>query len=143
MSQRVRADSLVTLHYRLATDDGREMVSTFGTAPATLQLGNGELAPSLEACLVGLAIDEHQIFALGAAQAFGERRPQLVRRLPRSELPGDGPVEAGDVVEIPAPDGAILAGRVCEVDETSARVDFNHPLAGRAIRFEAHIVGVL
>ena len=56
MNDRVKADSLVTLHYRLATADDTDLVSTFAGNPSTLQLGNGELAPTLEACLDGLPV---------------------------------------------------------------------------------------
>jgi len=47
MSETVRAGNLITLHYRVATGDDTELVSTFGSTPATLQLGSGELAPPL------------------------------------------------------------------------------------------------
>ena len=50
MSERVKADSLITLHYRIASSDGIEFVGTFDSTPATLLLGSGELAPPLERC---------------------------------------------------------------------------------------------
>jgi FKBP-type peptidyl-prolyl cis-trans isomerase SlpA len=43
---RVQSDSYLTLHYRLATLDGENIISTFDENPATLQLGTGQLAPS-------------------------------------------------------------------------------------------------
>jgi hypothetical protein len=48
------ADSYLTLHYRLADLDGSEYVSTFDLSPATLQMGSGQLAETLESCLIGL-----------------------------------------------------------------------------------------
>jgi len=45
MTDTVRAGNLITLHYRVATGDDTELVSTFDSTPATLQLGSGELAP--------------------------------------------------------------------------------------------------
>ncbi|MDR0563829.1 MAG: peptidylprolyl isomerase, partial [Azoarcus sp.] len=41
-----------------------------------------------------------------------------------------------------APDGSRYSGFVLSVDETSALIDFNHPLAGKAIRLEVEVVGV-
>ena len=35
-----------------------------------------------------------------------------------------------------------LAQQVREIDEQSALVDFNHPLAGKSIRFEVDVIGV-
>lgn len=143
MSDRVTPNSFVTLHYRLATADDTELVSTFDASPATLQLGSGELAPPLEACLEGLPVGERHVFLLEPEQAFGPHNPQLVQRMARKELPGDGKIEVHALVEFAAPDGSRFAGLVRELDGDSALIDFNHPLAGKSIRFEVEVVGVL
>jgi hypothetical protein len=44
----VTESAYLTLHYRLATADGTDIVTTFGATPATLMLGQGQLAPFLE-----------------------------------------------------------------------------------------------
>ena len=143
MTERVKADSLVTLHYRLATGEDQALVSTFDGTPATLQLGNGELVPTLEACLEGLAIGEHHTFLLAAEQAFGPHSPELVQRLARADLPADGNLEPFAMIEFSGPDGMHITGMVRELDAESALIDFNHPLAGRDVRFEVEIVGIL
>jgi FKBP-type peptidyl-prolyl cis-trans isomerase SlpA len=143
MSECVKPDSLITLHYRLATADDIELVSTFDASPATLQLGSGELAPPLEACLDGLPVGERYVFMLESDQAFGPHNPQLVQRMPRAELPGGGKIELHSLVEFAAPNGGKFAGLLRELDEDSALLDFNHPLAGKAIRFEVQVIGIL
>jgi FKBP-type peptidyl-prolyl cis-trans isomerase SlpA len=143
MTERIEADSLVTLHYRLATGDDVALVSTFDGTPATLQLGNGELAPTLEACLVGLPVGEHHTFLLEPDQAFGPHSAELVQRLARADLPVDGDIEISTMIEFSGPDGMHITGQVCELDADSALIDFNHPLAGRDVRFEVEIVGIL
>lgn len=143
MTERVKADSLVTLHYRLATGDDQAVVSTFDGTPATLQLGNGELVPTLESCLEGLAVGEHHTFLLEAEQAFGPHSPELVQRLARADLPADGNIEVFSMIEFSGPEGMHIAGLVRELDAESALIDFNHPLAGRDVRFEVEIVGIL
>lgn len=144
--QRVRADSLVTLHYRVADKDGETFISTFEATPATLQLGNFELAPTLERCLEGLLAGERRVFLLEPEQAFGRHNRQLARRLPRAELPDlpEGkPIAAMNLLEFTAANGARYTGLVREMDAQAALIDFNHPLAGKTIRFEVEIIGVL
>ena len=51
---RVEPGSFLTLHYRLGDPGGAAFVDTFGAQPATLSLGTGELAPAVEARLIGL-----------------------------------------------------------------------------------------
>ena len=50
MTATVQADSLVTLHYRVALADDTELVSTFDSTPATLQLGSGSIFCSCIRC---------------------------------------------------------------------------------------------
>jgi len=143
MTETVRAGNLITLHYRVATGDDTELVSTFDSTPATLQLGTGELAPPLEHCLIGVAVGERHVFLLEADQAFGAHNPQLTQRMARSALPPNASPELHGLTEFAAPGGDKFTGIVRELDEEAVLVDFNHPLAGKPVRFEVQIIGIL
>jgi len=148
MPNHVQAGSFLTLHYRLSGPDGAELINTFNDKPATLSLGTGELAPAMEARLLGLPEGTHQSFTLGAGEAFGERNPELLQRVKRSLLDElgdpDEQYHVGDVVQFPTPDGqGAYAGVVREVDGDALLFDFNHPLAGRPVTFEVQLIGVL
>jgi FKBP-type peptidyl-prolyl cis-trans isomerase SlpA len=144
----VAAGSYLTLHYRISlADSGDDVISTFGDRPATLQLGLGQLAEPLERCLLGLAEGARASFDLEPDQAFGPRNPALLQSLSRAafdaQTGGDGDYQPGDPVQIPAPGGGRYAGVLKALDEHRALFDFNHPLAGRRIRFEVEILGIL
>jgi FKBP-type peptidyl-prolyl cis-trans isomerase SlpA len=140
--------SFLTLHYRLAGPDGADVVNTFNEQPATLSLGTGELAPAMEARLLGLAEGSRMTFELAPGEAFGERNPELLQRVKLALLHELGDPDAsygvGDVVQFPTPDGqASYAGVVREVGEDWLLFDFNHPLAGHPVTFEVQVIGVL
>jgi len=144
----VQTGSFLTLHYRLSGPDGADVVNTFGGLPATLSLGSGQLAPAIEAHLVGLDEGAHEHFELPAGAAFGARNPALLQRVKLSLLHELGDPDAsygvGDVVRFPTPDGeGAYAGVVREVGTDWLLFDFNHPLAGQPVRFEVQLVGVL
>jgi len=148
MPNHVQAGSFLTLHYRLSGPDGAELINTFNDKPATLSLGTGELAPAMEARLLGLPEGAHQSFTLEAGEAFGERNPEMLQRVKRSLLDElgdpDEQYHVGDVVQFPTPDGqGAYAGVVREVDADALLFDFNHPLAGRPVTFEVQLIGVL
>lgn len=143
----VTQSAYLTLHYRLATLDGTDIVTTFAGNPATLMLGQGQLAPFLEDCLLGMAEGSHQSFELAPAQAFGERSAELVRPVTRATLdensvPGVD-YKVGDLVDFAAPGGGRFAGILRELGEDSALFDFNHPLAGQPLQFEVQLISVL
>jgi FKBP-type peptidyl-prolyl cis-trans isomerase SlpA len=137
----------LTLHYRLASADGSNIVSTFEENPATLQLGHGQLAPFLEACLLGLPEGAHETFELSPEKAFGARNPELIQWVSRETLKQGSQLgekyEIGDLVEFAAPGGGRFAGVLREINEQDALFDFNHPLAGQAMKFEVQIIGIL
>jgi FKBP-type peptidyl-prolyl cis-trans isomerase SlpA len=154
----IREGSFLTLHYRLLGPAGDELVSTFDGSPATLTLGTGALAPAMEQRLLGLGEGVRTGFDLMPGEAFGERNPELLQRVKLSLLREMGDPDAtyavGDVVQFPTPDGqASYAGVVREVGggangaadgaDDWLLFDFNHPLAGQAVRFEVHVIGVL
>jgi FKBP-type peptidyl-prolyl cis-trans isomerase SlpA len=144
----VQPGSFLTLHYRLSGPDGTDLINTFDDKPATLSLGTGELAPAMEARLLGLPEGTRRSFELAAGEAFGARNPELLQRVKRALLnelgDPDEPYHVGDVVQFPTPDGAgAYAGVLREIDGDVLVFDFNHPLAGRPVTFEVQLIGVL
>ena len=144
----IQPGSFLTLHYRLAGADGAAVVDTFDGKPATLSLGNGELAPAMESRLIGLPEGARQSFDLQAGEAFGQRNPEMLQRVKLSLLQELGDPDAqyavGDVVQFPTPDGSgSYAGVVREVGPGWLLFDFNHPLAGQPVRLDVHVIGVL
>ena len=146
----ISSGSHVTLHYRLAVLEGdgeHEVISTLGGHPATLQVGAGQLAPALEQRLIGLPEVARVTFDLEPGQAFGPRNPELIQSLARTLFdrhaqPG-AQYAAGDVLEFNAPNGGRMAGVLKDQDRACVVIDFNHPLAGRPVRFSVQVIGVL
>jgi len=148
--RRVEPDSHVTLHYRLAAvveGAEREVVSTLGGRPATVQLGGGHLAANLESRLLGLSEGDEASFELAPAEGFGERSAELVQAISRAAFDRYAGTEAeltpGDVVEVNHPDRGRIAGVLKARDERRVIIDFNHPLAGLPLRFSVRVIGVL
>lgn len=143
----VTADAYLTLHYRLANLQGEDIISTFNENPATLQLGTGQLAPELEASLLGLEEGSHVTRELSAEKAFGPRNPELIQRVSMQTLKENSnfgeQYAVGDLVEFAAPSGGRFAGVLRALDDDGAIFDFNHPLAGQGVLFETKIIGIL
>ena len=143
----VKQDSYLTLHYRLSNLLGEDILSTFNDSPATLQMGQGQLAPGLELALLGLSEGSHTKQELTAERAFGPRNPDLIRRVTLATLEKNSAYgekyAIGDLVDFAAPSGGKFAGILKAIDEEGALFDFNHPLSGQSLILEAHIIGIL
>ncbi len=142
MTKVVEANSLVTLNYRIALENGQPLISTFEGQPATLQLGAGEMLPTLEKCFIGLDEGSNHQFTLTPEDAFGPHRDELIEVVARKHMPEEA-IEPMSVMEFTAPDGSRYSGLVREIDDDKAVIDFNHPLAGKTIHLDVEIIGVL
>lgn len=134
-------DTLV-LHYSVSSPSGATAESTFDGAPVTVTLGQGELAETMERCLIGLTPGERHVFLLEPGQAFGFSDPALVQRIARSEFPANMPVKPGALIEFSLPNGTTLPGLIKEVGQDDIVVDFNHPLSDCPVNFEVEILEI-
>lgn len=147
----VHNDSYLTLHYKILLRTGalpaEEFINTFNGPPATLQMGSGQWAETMEAPLIGHKEGDQFSFELSAAKAFGERNPELVQTiLEEAVINGsdDIPVfEINDRIEFTAPNGSRYSGLFKGRDGENVIIDFNHPLAGQALHIEVKIIGVM
>ncbi|MEY3950971.1 MAG: FKBP-type peptidylprolyl isomerase [Pseudomonadota bacterium] len=143
----VTASSFLTLNYRIALPEGGDVVNTFEDKPATLMMGTGQFAPTLEQALLGMKLGERKTFTLDPESAFGVKNPDLIRKISLQTLRENSSPEedyvAGDMIEFNAPNGATYSGTLLAIDGDSATFDFNHPLSGKTILLEAEIIGIL
>ena len=143
----VTASSFLTLNYRIALLEGGDVVNTFEDKPATLMMGTGQFASTLEQALLGMKLGERKTFTLTPEAAFGIKNPDLVRTISLKTLRENSAPEedyvAGDMIEFNTPSGATYSGTLLAIDGDSATFDFNHPLSGKTILLEAEIIGIL
>ena len=138
---RIGPNSRVKLHFTLRLASGEQIDSTTGSGPAELRIGDGNLLPGFERCLIGLKSGDADDFELEAEQAFGKVNPNNINFIHRDKFPGDMQLEPGLMVSFAAVGGE-LPGIVESIHGDQIRVDFNHPLAGRKIVFEVSVIDV-
>lgn len=151
MNRIVHPNSYLTLNYRITLDSGEGkgsvFIDTFTGKPATLQMGMGQWPESLEKPLLGHSEGEQFTYHLSAADAFGERNPELIQAVTKkmlAENAGENATfEENDLVEFTAPNGGKFSGIFKRFEGDNAIFDFNHPLAGVDLKIDVDIIGVL
>ena len=138
----IERNSLVTLHYRLGLTNGDVLEDNFDDEPMTVQLGQGEMAEGLELALIGLSEGQEDTVDIGPELAFGHIDETLFRSIPRIEFDPEIELEAGLIIEFSTDKGDTLPGTILDFDQDEVRVDLNHPLAGRTVRYSVLIVSV-
>ena len=134
--------SQVTMHFALKLEDGEEVDNIFGGDPATFVMGDGNLLAGFEAPLHGLKTGDRKTFTIPPEQSFGNPNPVNIQKLERQHFPENEELSAGLMMTFADAAGNEVPGMVRSFDDDWVTVDFNHPLSGRTLLFEVHILGV-
>ncbi len=132
----VNADSQKLVHQTNPEDPERFI---FGVTP-------GMIAP-LEKAVEGLSVGDKFDVTVKAEEAFGPREDDQIATLDRDIFEVDGKfdeehIKKGAIVPMMTADGYRINGIVLEVTADKVKMDFNHPLAGKDVRFSGKILAV-
>lgn len=139
----IEQGSKVIMHFAIKLDDGSAADSTrVHGKPARLTIGDGNLTPNFENCLLGLKAGDEREFTLEPTEAFGEPNPQNVYQVEQSRFSAETPAEVGNIIAFTQPDGREVPGIIRDISAGVVTVDFNHPLAGQRVTFAVEILSV-
>jgi FKBP-type peptidyl-prolyl cis-trans isomerase SlpA len=140
--QQLAPGRLVTLHFELSLTDGEIIDSNFDNQPVMFTVGDGNILPGFEQAIYGLSAGEESAVIVPAEMAFGQQNPDNLHRLPRTSFPLDLALEQGLMINFTDSAGNEQPGVIKTFDANRVTVDFNHPLAGRDIRFRVKIFSI-
>jgi len=139
--QAKRGDT-VHVHYKGTLDDGSVFDSSEDSDPISFTIGGGQVIPGFEKAVEGMSVGDKKTERMEPADAYGERRDDLVFSVPKDQMPDDTAVEVGDMLHVGFPDGSSAEVQVAAIAEDSVELDANHPLAGQALTFELELVRI-
>ena len=132
----------VRVHYTGKLDDGTVFDSSQGREPLEVTIGAGMVITGFEEGLLGMSEGETKTITIPPAEAYGERREDLVATVERSNLPDTLTPEIGMALQLKRKDGSVLDVMVIDMNDESVTLDANHQLAGEALTFELEVVSV-
>lgn len=138
----VENGSVVSFHYRLSNSEGRVLENSHDGNPTVYLHGASNILPKLELAFAGKQAGDSFEVTLEPADAYGERKPAKIERVPAKYLKHEGKLRLGQVVRIHLQDGGAMPVTVVKVGKFSVDVDSNHPLSGETLTFSVELVDV-
>jgi peptidylprolyl isomerase len=132
----------VKIHYTGTLDDGSQFDSSAGRDPLEFEMGAGMVIPGFEKGVADMAVGEKKTINIPAAEAYGDKRDELVMQFDRSQLPEGMEPEPGMMLQMQGPQGQPIPVTVTAVAPESITIDANHQLAGKNLNFELELVSV-
>jgi peptidylprolyl isomerase len=142
MTQAESGDT-VLFHYTGSLNDGTVFDSSSGREPLRVTLGSGQVIRGVDEALIGMAPGEEKSVTLGADEAYGPRRPELLHEVQREAIPPEVDLEVGKQLEGRDTAGQRLRLTVVDVADDTVMLDANHPLAGQDLRVDLELVQIV
>ena len=137
----VKSGDTVKIEYKGSLDDGSVFDSSERHGqPLEFKIGSGQVIKGFESAIIGMKLGEEKKVKLQPSEAYGDHNPQLVKQVPRSQLPSEPELKLGMMLVIRLPNGAQIPARITQVTPESVTLDINHPLAGKTLNFEIKVV---
>ena len=137
----IREGSTVSITYTLTLDSGDIIDSNVGGQPLSYTQGTEQLIFGLEQALEGKTAGERLQVIVQPEEGYGQASEDAFIEVPLDHLPEDGR-QIGAQMTAVGPEGQELQGVVTSIEETSATLDFNHPLSGQVLHFDVTILSV-
>ncbi len=132
---RVKRGCLVVMDYEVRLLSGKVVDSSQKTgAPARFVCGQGLFPKPVEEEIIGLKIGEKKIIEVHPKYTYGDYDPKKILLVAQERFSGE--LEIGKVAHVPDEFGIRRPAIVLKVWEGAVLVDFNHPLAGKPLKFE-------
>lgn len=135
---RIATGRTVAIRYTLTLDDGTTVQTNADGPPLSYVAGQGQVIPGLEAALEGKGATDRIRVKIRPEDAYGPVDAGLMQEVPLDKIPEDAR-RVGTLLSAQGFDGPI---RVAEVRADAVVLDFNHPLAGKALTFDVLVLSV-
>ncbi len=141
--RRAQKGDSVKVHYTGTLDDGTVFDSSRPRGETLdFTVGSAQLIKGFSDAVTGMAAGETKTVKMPWADAYGERREDMVMRVPRKDFPGAIEPVIGMPLNVRHPSGGVLEVVVTEISDTVVVLDANHPLAGKDLTFEIELVAI-
>ena len=137
--KKVKQGDHVNIEYEGMLESGEIVESSAETGPFELEAGKGIMPPGFENALIDMKEGEEKTIILQPNEAFGHKDEKLLHTVNRNVLGENIIPKAGMVLGMTVDKNGQkqkIPAFVTAVNGKEVTIDFNHPLAGKAITYK-------
>lgn len=132
----------VEVHYKGFLDDGTVFDTSEKKDPLKFTLGDKKLIGEFEDAVIGMTEGEKKTISILPENAYGNYQQELILTIGKDKLPDHIKPELGMQLKLNREDGDDFVVRITEITDETLTIDGNHPLAGKKLNFDIHLVKV-
>jgi len=137
---KVENNKVVTVHYIGTFPESDEVFdSSKDKDPMSFLVGHKNMIEGFERELMGAETDETREFTLTPEDAYGNRNEEAIQEMPRDQFPEE--LEIGMMFQAQSENGP-MQFTINKVLEDVVKIDFNHPMAGKILKFSVTVIEI-
>ena len=144
---KVKTGDIVQVEYEGSFDNGEifDSTSAHDGKPLEFKVGEHQVILGFENAVIGKDLNQEFQIRIEPEDAYGQYNPNSIQKIPRDQFPTDFEPEVGMMLVIQQAHGDHshqMPVIIKEISSNEITLDFNHPLAGKALNFKMKIVKI-
>ena len=132
----------VSVEYTGKLETGEVFDSSKGREPLEFEVGAHSVIKGFEDGVVGMEIGEEKDIDISSEEGYGPKNDNYVKELPKESVPKDLELKKGMILMFKREDGMRIPAVVQDIKNDTILVDFNHPLAGKNLKFKVKLLAI-
>lgn len=145
---KIERNTIAALFYTVSNAESNAILQKVTEQPQEFLFGHGQLLEVFEKNLLGLMEGDTFSFVARSEEAYGPVDPHAIFDVPLSTFEeedgsiDDEAVQVGNIFPMEDDYGNRHLGKIIRKMKDRVTMDFNHPMAGKTLRFEGNVVAV-
>lgn len=135
--KKVKAGDHVSVNYTGRLLDGSIFDSSVGRSPLEFDVGAEQMIKGFDDGVIGMKIGEKKIVTIPPEKAYGLVEESRIITVDKNSFADFDQMKVGLMVS-----SGDYTGRIIEKNDTNAKINFNHELAGKTLVFEITLISI-
>ena len=137
----IKNGNKVKIEYTGTLEDGKIFDSSKEHGQLLVfEVGSGQVIKGFDEAVIGMEKGEEKNIKLQPSEAYGKHNPQLVKKIPRNNLPQDREPSVGMMIGVSLQTGQQIPAVITDVNYQEITIDLNPPLAGKVLNFKIKVI---
>jgi FKBP-type peptidyl-prolyl cis-trans isomerase SlpA len=132
----------ITIRFEAFLESGTRVLSNEDETPLVFRFGSGEVFSRIEQEIAGLSAGDIREFFIQPEEAFGRIDHAKILRVPLQDFPRGKELKRGMVLRVETKEGRKNLCFVGDIQKDHFVLDFNHPLAGKTLKYRVRVLDV-
>lgn len=134
------SNKVISIEYTLKdANTGEQLDTNVGKAPLEFVSGKGQIIQGLESKLLDMSENEKADVLVQPEDAYGQYSEEAIQKLPKEQFAG---IELSEGMSLygTGENGETVQVTVKSFTENDVTIDYNHPMAGKALMFSVAVL---